>query len=1002
MLKTALLLVTGLAVCGCAALPEADNSRLPGPEQNLRLKAPVTSWDEAVPLGNGLMGGLLWGGGSQIRLSLDRGDIWDERTNGKKEWWKTYTYAWGAARVAAKDFGAVNSQWDGPYNGRTPTKLPVGRLEITLGADQKVENFELDLATAEGRAELGGGRRLGAFFSACQPVALLQIPGTEPTAVDLIPAGAKKENGNAGPSSGGAVASLGYPAAQSGREGTAQWYVQEAAGGLKYCACVESRRAGDATLLAVAITSTNDTPDPLPLARRRCADALAQGYAKALAEHAAWWRGFWNQSSVTIPAEDIAISRQYHLVQYFHGAASRRGAPPMPLQGVWTADNGGLPPWKGDYHNDLNTQMTYIAYQGAGHFDEGACYLDFLWDRRQAFQEFARDFYGTGGLACPGVMSLAGQPLGGWGQYSLSPTMSAWSAHLFYLHWRYTADDAFLRDRAYPWCADVGTCMLGLLKPDANGLLKLPLSSSPEIFDNSGRAWLEPNSNYDLMCLKMLFLSLQEMADAAGKPAEAAKWAAAAQALGDFHADATGMLLVNAKEPLPYSHRHLSNIIGLYPFNLVTCEGGEGDARRIQASLAQWDKLGTGGWCGYSFSWMSCLRARVGDAEAALRHLDIFCKAFVLRNGFHANGDQTRSGYSGFTYRPFTLEGNFLAAQAVQEMLLQSWSPTPGKRDTEVIRLFPATPWRWHEAAFYGLRAEGGSQISAKRENNATTWFKVVAGRDGIVRIKDNFGGREPAWSQDGVKKSGGIFEISLKKGQAIEATLAKPAAIPPAPDSAAEPVAAASSSHIQVNRLPLRFGADSQGASNFQGEMSRVLVASRVLGAEEIAKLANPANADWAKTPGAIVALALTDQGVANLAEAKLAPQATGAIQPSPMSDTLAQYSLRFDGKSYVEIPHKASLNCAQGVTLAAWVRPAVAAASMRIIDKSPVGAASGYMLDTHPNNSLRLVTRDPHLGYAAKLPANQWTHVAATVDGQTGRQVLYVNGQQVAEAKE
>ncbi len=179
----------------------------------------------------------------------------------------------------------------------------------------------------------------------------------------------------------------------------------------------------------------------------------------------------------------------------FYGAASRSDAPPMPLQGVWTADNGTLPPWKGDYHNDLNTQMTYIAYQEAGRFDEGASYLNFLWNRRKVFQDFAKDFYGTGGLACPGVMSYSGQPLGGWGQYSMSPTMSAWSAHLFYLHWLYTADEKFLKEKAYPWCSGVGECMLGLLKPDEKGILKLPLSSSPEFFDNSPKAWLKPNSN---------------------------------------------------------------------------------------------------------------------------------------------------------------------------------------------------------------------------------------------------------------------------------------------------------------------------------------------------------------------------------------------------------------------------------------------------------------------------------------------------------------------------
>ena len=88
------------------------------------------------------------------------------------------------------------------------------------------------------------------------------------------------------------------------------------------------------------------------------------------APHAAWWARFWQRSSLTVP--DLPVLQQYYLVRYFYGAASRRGAPPMPLQGVWSADAGSLPPWKGDYHNDLNTQMTYIAYRTSGDFDEGA------------------------------------------------------------------------------------------------------------------------------------------------------------------------------------------------------------------------------------------------------------------------------------------------------------------------------------------------------------------------------------------------------------------------------------------------------------------------------------------------------------------------------------------------------------------------------------------------------------------------------------------------------
>ena len=539
--------------------------------------------------------------------------------------------------------------------------------------------------------------------------------------------------------------------------------------GLKYAVYCETKAIGKDFLMAVTITSTVDAPDFLSLAAQRCKAALTKGYETSFKTHQEWWTKFWQKSSVNVP--DTAVQKQYNLAQYFYGSASRLNAPPMPLQGVWTMDNGSLPPWKGDYHNDLNTQMTYMAYQQAGRFDNGSSYLNFLWDRRDVFRAFAKDFYGTEGLACPGVMSYSGQPLGGWGQYSMSPTMSAWSAHLFYLHWRYTADDRFLKEKAYPWSSEVGACMLGLLKKDANGILKLPLSSSPEIFDNGPKSWLAPNSNYDLMSLKMLFLALKEMAAACGKSNDIKKWDEAATALGDFHSKSDGTLLLDANTELKSSHRHLSNIIGLYPFNLITIESGQIAKQRIDASLRSWDNLGTSQWCGYSFSWMSCLRARVGDAEGAVKNLDIFVKAFILRNGFHANGDQTKSGFSNFTYRPFTLEGNFLASQAVHEMLLQSWSATPGIPNTGVIRFFPATPDKWANVSFKDLRAEGGYKISAIRKNKIITSLSIVATQKGKIRIKDNFGGLIPKWNIKTVDKKGAIFECFLESGQKLSAT---------------------------------------------------------------------------------------------------------------------------------------------------------------------------------------------------------------------------------------
>ena len=744
----------------------AVSPTLPPPEQNLILEAPITTWSDAIPLGNGLTGGLLWGQGNLLRLSLDRGDLWDERPIAGKDWWKRDTWAKGP-----------KGSWEQYSHCPHPSKLPGGRIEITLAPGQTVKQFELDLAKAEGIVRLNRGE-VRAFFSATAPVAMLRISGPAPEKVTCMsPVEISRKSGDQrSVADTQSVGRLGYPEAKPDRDGNASWYLQNCLGGFQYCVYTETRRVGDETIMAVAITSTLDDADPLALARKRCADALQQGYVALQKPHLAWWQEFWCKSSISIP--EAKLQRHYQFVRYLYGAGSRLGHPPMPLQGVWTADNGSLPPWKGDYHNDLNTQTTYISYQTAGNFDEGNSWLDYLWRLRPTWQAFARDFYETEGLATPGVMSLAGQPLGGWSAYALSPTMTAWNAHLFYLHWLYTNDDTFLRDRAYPWCRDAALCMKGLLKPNKEGILVLPRSSSPEIHNNF--YGLQPNSNFDLACLKMLFVSLAEMGKVLGKTDEVKMWRDLDKRLGDYHTGPDGEMWIAAKSPLRESHRHQANIIAFHPFNLITVEGSATDRQRIAASMPWWSqpgkpggKLGSGGWVGFTFPWVACACARTGDAEGALQHLQRFEKDYTTRNGFNENTPGAHI---------FTLEANFLAMQAINEMLLQSWSPTPGTPDTGILRIFPAMPWDWHNASFTDLRAEGGHKVSAKRENNATIWFKITAGKDGILRIRDNFNGATPNWNRSAIRKTGNNFEIELKKGQSITATFDTPAAVPAAP----------------------------------------------------------------------------------------------------------------------------------------------------------------------------------------------------------------------------
>lgn len=149
-------------------------------------------------------------------------------------------------------------------------------------------------------------------------------------------------------------------------------------------------------------------------------------------------------------------------------------------------------------------------------------------------------------------------------------------------------------------------------------------------------------------------------------------------------------------------------------------------------NLGGWNQeMGTGGWVGYTYTWLANLHARVFDGDAAARALHIFAKAFCSPNSFHLNGDQLKKGYSGLTYRPFTLEGNFAFASAIQEMLLQS--------HTGIIRVFPAIPESWRNASFRNMRAMGAFIVSADYKEGKVSKIEVRSEKGGKLKILNPF-----------------------------------------------------------------------------------------------------------------------------------------------------------------------------------------------------------------------------------------------------------------------
>lgn len=783
----ALAMLAGTIASGAATLeppsPAAStpiHEKLPPPKP-LRIKGEIPRWDEGIPLGNGRFGVLVWGQGRRINLSLDRADLWDTRipeTLKRPDW----TYETMKALKESRQHARHVELFDVPYDTIPyPTKLPVARIEITLPEGESITEWSLTPGEAytDLTLEAPAMGLMAPMYVRVDHDESIVTSGSLPrdaTAIIRWPEGLKKLQ-YAEPTHGSDTIT------GSGGNIRRTWTVQETLEGLRYVVVLG---IGDGKpphkgmpyrrTLAAAVATSRDHADPLAHALSLVEDACDVHRSRNQPARGVRAAAF-AQSQVSIP--DARLQQQYDLCKHYYISGSRPDAPPLALQGVWTADEGGLPPWKGDYHNDLNTQMTYLAVHTAGLMPQGASWLNFNSKLLPEYRDFASTFYGlkqdpatVAPAIVPGVMTIDGKAIGGWGQHSLSPTHSAWVAHSFYMHWRYTKDREFLIREARPFCEGVAAGLRGLLTLDANGELKLPLSTSPEIHDNSYEAWLPPNSNYDQSLLRFIFAACAEMASEMGDEQAAGLWRDTLAKLGPLDVDdATGLTFAKG-HPYDQSHRHFSHAMAIHPLGTLTSMDGPEAVRTINATLDQLKAKSTDWWCGYSFSWAACMAARSGRSDEALDYLTKYL-AFTGPNGFHLNGDQTKSGLSKFTYRPFTLEGNFLAMQAIHEMLLQSWHEI-GTLNARVIRIFPATPHAWSDVSFRDLRAEGGWKVSADRSNHTNYQFTLHSEQGGTVLVKDPFAigtrwfSKKPIQTHESHRAGGIVWEFKLDPNEVL------------------------------------------------------------------------------------------------------------------------------------------------------------------------------------------------------------------------------------------
>lgn len=715
-------------------------NRLPEEYCDLCFSNSIMNWDEAIPLGNGLTGCLIWGDGSPLRFSLDRGDLWDNRP-APETLSGDFNYKKLIEFVKNKDEKAIKEKFEDSWERATPTKIPAGKIEIDYGKNMGNINSCLHLYNGVAEISIDDGTNkssIKTFLHATNGIGYIHIRGLESIKgirlkvpeFGTLSEAVDEKNELDGHISKGSLNKLKYPPAEYIENDDITYFIQKTVDDLEYGIFMVQKKVGDNIDIVYYIAANIDGENWIEDAENRILSMLKMDFDKALIEHEEWWKSFWYKSSIDLP--NIEYEKMWYLNNYLFGSSSRKNAPPMPLQGVWTADDGQLPPWKGDYHHDLNTQMSYWHYLKANHIEEGESFIDYLWDLVPEARQFAKDFFDAPGLCLPSTTTLDGTPIGGWAMYSYNFTNQIWLCQAFDRHWEYTGDIDFLEKKAYPYLKDTAICIMQWLVPDSKGKLLLPLSSSPEIHDNNYEAWLTPNSNYDLELLIYLFKTLYKMADILNYE-EKDKWEEKLNSLPELAINDNNVLMLSPDESLNESHRHHAHAMAIYPLDLLNYHSGGRDKQIIDETINNLELLGTGLWVGFSFPWMAEFYARQCNGEGAAYQLKLFWEVFCSQNGFNLNGDFNKYGITQWHYRPFTLEANMCAADALQEMLLQTYDG--------IIRVFPAIPesWRKNGASFSSFRGMKGILISSSIKNGEVEYIHLVAHNDGNYLIQNEF-----------------------------------------------------------------------------------------------------------------------------------------------------------------------------------------------------------------------------------------------------------------------